>query len=77
MAPWDPPLDPPLQAIKNSSPVTPLQPWSWPSRVFERIHIDFALGPFQGSKFLIVVTHSKWPEAIVMKSTTVEHNCVY
>ena len=25
------------QDVKNSPPVAPLQPWSWPSRVFERI----------------------------------------
>ena len=31
-------------------------------------------GPFQGAMFLIEVdAYSKWPEAIVMKSTTVEH----
>ncbi len=60
------------QAVKNSPPVAPLQPWSWPSRVFERIHIDFA-GPFQGTMFLIMVdAYSKWPEVTIMRSTTVE-----
>lgn len=36
------------------------------------IHIDFA-GPFEGRMFFVVVdAHSKWPEVIVMDSTTSE-----
>ena len=59
------------QAAKNSPPVAPLQPWSWPSRVFERVHIDFA-GPFQGATFLVAVdAHSKWPYVEILQSTTV------
>ena len=46
-------------------------PWAWPSRVFERVHIDFA-GPFQGAMFLVAVdAYSKWPQVFVMPSTTV------
>ena len=33
------------QTAKNSPLVAPLQPWEWPSRVFQRVHLDFA-GPF-------------------------------
>jgi hypothetical protein len=59
------------QAAKNSPPVAPLQPWAWPSRVFERVHIVFA-GPFQGAMFLVAVdAYSKWPQVFVMPSTTV------
>ncbi|KAK6171969.1 hypothetical protein SNE40_018385 [Patella caerulea] len=44
----------------------PIHPWEWPSKPWERIHIDFA-GPFLGYMFLIIVdSHSKWPEVIKM-----------
>ena len=58
------------QANQATPPVAPLHPWLWPSRPWQRLHIDFA-GPFQGRNFLVVVdAHSKWPEVIVMSSTT-------
>ena len=61
------------QAVRKAPPSAPLQPWVWPSRVFERIHIDFA-GPFQGAMFLVVVdAYSKWPQVCVMQSTTAHH----
>ena len=60
------------QAIKSKPAVAPLHPWLWPSRPWQRIHVDFA-GPFKGKMFFIVVDgHSKWPEVIEMKSTTSE-----
>ena len=63
---------PDCQAVGKAPPVAPLQQWEWPSRVFQRLHIDFA-GPFQGSMFLVVVdAYSKWPFVSVMQSTTVE-----
>ena len=59
------------EATKNSPPVAPLQPRSWPLRVFERVHIDFA-GPFQGATFLVAVdAHSKWPFVEILQSTIV------
>ena len=62
---------PDCQAVKKSPPVAPLQPWEWPSRVFQRVHIDFA-GPFQGAMFLVAVdAYSKWPQVVLMQSTTV------
>ena len=58
------------QAVKNTPAVAPLHPWNWPSRPWQRIHIDFA-GPFLGRTFMVVVdAHSKWPEVIEMKTTT-------
>ena len=77
---WWPGLDADIQetakscteclAVKNVLTVTPLQPWTWPSKPWERVHVDFA-GPFQGTMLLIVVdAHSKWPEVYPMKSTT-------
>ena len=58
------------QAVKKAPPVAPLQPCVWPSRTWERVHLDFA-GPFQGYMFLVGVdTFSKWPEVKVMSMTT-------
>lgn len=58
------------QEVKHSLPAAPIHPWEWPSRPWERIHIDFA-GPFLNSMFLVIVdAYSKWPEVIMMKSTT-------
>jgi transposase InsO family protein len=47
-------------------------PWIWPSRTWQRIHVDFA-GPFIGGMFIIVIdAHSKWLEVMKMSSTTAE-----
>lgn len=47
-----------------------LHPWEWPSKPWQRLHIDFA-GPFLNKMFLIVVdAHSKWPEVIPMATAT-------
>ena len=55
------------QAVKKSPATAPLHPWQWPSRVFQRVHVDF-MGPFQGVMLLVVVdAFSKWPEVFVMK----------
>ena len=59
------------QAVKGSPPAAPLHPWIWPSKPWQRVHLDFA-GPFQGAMFLVCVdAFSKWPEARVMSTTTV------
>ena len=58
------------QAVKRAPSVVPLQPWIWPSKPWQRVHLDFA-GPFQGSMFLVGVdAYSKWPEVRIMSSTT-------
>ena len=56
------------QAIKQSIPLAPMQPWTWPDRPRQRVHVDFA-GPSFGKMFLMD-THSKWPEVYEMTSTT-------
>ncbi len=62
----------PCQEHKPNPPSAPLHIWQWPTAPLKRIHIDFA-GPFQGKMFLIIVdAHSKWPEVIIMSSTTAE-----
>ena len=48
----------------------PLHPWEWPTTPMDRIHVDFA-GPVQGKMLLVAYdAHSKWPEVLVMLSTT-------
>ena len=42
------------QENQGNTPGVPLQPWSWPSQPWSRIHIDYA-GPFLGTMFLVVV----------------------
>lgn len=52
------------QSVKQSPPVAPLHPWIWPSKPWQRVHVDFA-GPYMGKTFFIAVdAHSKWPEVI-------------
>ena len=61
---------PSCQSNRESPPVAPLQPWPWPAKPWQRIHVDFA-GPFLGKMFFLVVdAHSKWPEVFEMPSTT-------
>ena len=46
------------QAIKQSIPLAPMQPWTWPERPWQRVHVDFA-GPVSGKMLMDV--HFKWP----------------
>ena len=47
------------QAVKQAPAAAPLHPWVWPSRPWQRIHIDFA-GPFLGKMyFLVIDAHSR------------------
>ena len=46
----------------------PLHPWSWPTRPWSRLHMDFA-GPKEGRMFLVIIdAHSKWLEVVPMKT---------
>ena len=57
------------QSVKNQPAVAPLHPWSWPTRIRQRIHIDFA--EKDGVNYLIIVdSHSKWLEVVPVRSTT-------
>ncbi|KAL5505800.1 hypothetical protein EMCRGX_G007305 [Ephydatia muelleri] len=63
---------PQCQAARPSPPVAPLQPWSWPTRPWARLHIDDA-GPVEGQMLLVVIdAHSKWIEVEVGKDATAE-----
>ena len=58
------------QSNQPTPPVAPLHPWNWSSRPWARAHLDFA-GPFMGHMYLIMVdSHSKWIEVVVMSSIT-------
>ena len=58
------------QSQQSSPPIAPLHTWLWPSKPWQRVHIDYA-GPVQGRMLLVIIdAHSKWPEIIEMSSTT-------
>ena len=58
------------QVNQSSPPVTPMQPWKWPTRPWVRLHLDYA-GPFLDRMFLILIdAHSKWIEACCVTSVT-------
>jgi len=61
-------------AVQNSPPTSPLYTWNWPSRIWQRIHIDFAQKG--NNTFLVLIdSHSKWLEVVEMRSTTAEKTC--
>ena len=58
------------QEVKQAPPAAPMHPWTWPSKPWHRVHIDFA-GPFLDRMYLLTVdAHSKWPEVFEMTQTT-------
>ncbi|XP_058862566.1 uncharacterized protein K02A2.6-like [Acipenser ruthenus] len=55
--------------VRKMPAVAPLHPWKWPTRVWQRIHIDFA--EKDKEHFLVVIdSHSKWLEVFHMSTTT-------
>ncbi len=53
-----------------NSPSSPLHPWQFPEKVWQRLHIDLA-GPFLNRNWLIIMdAHTKWPEVICMYTNT-------
>ena len=59
------------QAVRKAPPSAPLYPWRWPTRVWQRVHIDFA--EKDGNYFLgLIDGHSKWIEVAHMRSTTAQ-----
>ena len=58
------------QLNQSNPPAAPLNPWSWPSRLWARVHLDYA-GPIEGHYLLVIIdAHSKWIEALPTKSTS-------
>ena len=83
---WWPGLDKDIERIaksctacqqnKHAPSPAPLHPWTWPTKPWQRIHLDFA-GPFLGTSFLVIVdAHSKWPEVFQMSTTTASKTIV-
>ena len=77
---WWPRLDEDIQALvsscqqcvegKNAPPEAQLHLWVWPSRPWQRLHINFD-GPVLSKNFLVVMdAHSKRPEVMEMPTTT-------
>ena len=65
------------QVNQPNPSVALLYPWIQPDSPWKHVHVDFA-GPFQGHTFFIVVdVYSKWPEVVVMPSTTSEKTMMY
>ncbi|XP_021340098.1 uncharacterized protein K02A2.6-like [Mizuhopecten yessoensis] len=57
------------QSVRNLPATAPLHSWSWPTRVWQRLHIDFAEKDQQ--YFLVLIdSHSKWLECVDMSTTT-------
>ncbi|XP_042148311.1 uncharacterized protein K02A2.6-like [Ixodes scapularis] len=57
------------QLTQNAPPRVPLLTWGWPTRRWQRVHLDFAYR--DQNWFLIVVdAHSKWVEVFLTSSTT-------
>ena len=56
--------------VKQAPAKAPLHPWIWPSRPWQRLHMDFAGPFFDKSYFVVVDAHSKWAEVIEMPQTT-------
>ena len=50
------------QHHQKSPDKAPIHPWEWPTKLWLRLHIDYA-GPFHNKMFLIlIVAHLKWLE---------------
>ena len=60
----------PCQQNQKAPPVIPLHPWSWPTKPWTRVHVDYA-GPFMGRMFLLIIdAHSKWLEVYPTTATS-------
>ena len=59
------------RAVQNTPQPAPLHSWNWPSRVWQRLHIDYAQK--ERSNFLVIIdSYSKWLEVFDMKNTSAE-----
>ena len=57
------------QKIRSEPVQAPVHPWTFPSKPWSRIHIDFP-GPISGTTYLVVVDAYSFPEVVKMTSTT-------
>ena len=57
------------QSVGKTPPRAPLYPWRWPTRVWQRVYIDFP--EKEGNNFLgLVDSDSKWIEVASTTSTS-------
>lgn len=84
---WWPNIDQNIEALANScssclmersNPTKSfLHNWHYPSKPWERLHLDY-FGPIRGKMFLIVVdAHTKWLEAFEVGSTSAKQAIVH
>ena len=60
------------QTFRRQAPVTPLSPWTWPTRPWERIHVDYC-GPVNGNMLLVIADAcTKWLDVHVTTRSTAE-----
>ena len=58
------------QVNQKAPPNVPLHPWSWPSRPWSRVHVDYA-SPFMGKIFLLVIdAYTKWLDVHVTSTSS-------
>ena len=58
------------QMHQSTPSIAPLHPWSWPTRPWVHLHLDYA-GSVQGRMILVLIdAHSKWTEAIYTPNST-------
>ncbi|XP_061722555.1 uncharacterized protein K02A2.6-like isoform X1 [Cydia pomonella] len=59
-------------AVAPAPPASAPVPWHWPSRAYERVHIDF-LGPLDSRTYMVSIdARSKWIEVSCMTRTTAD-----
>ena len=59
------------QQYRRQAPVTPLSPWTFPNKPWDRVHIDYC--QLDGHMLLIVVdAYSKWIDVHLTSSSTAE-----
>ena len=79
---WYPGIDSAIKALvkscrtcltlKSDQQPSPLYPWKYPEKVWDRIHVDFT--EYKSELFLVLmVMYSKWLGVIVMKSITAKY----
>ena len=58
------------QIHRGKQPEVPAQPWAFPQRPWQRVHVDFA-GPVEGKQLLVVVdAYSKWCDVHICASAS-------
>ena len=58
------------QKSRPEPPEAPLHSWSWPTRPWAQLHLDYA-GPVEGKMVLVMIdAHSKWIEAVPTTTAT-------